>query len=316
MTTSRAYWDALKATRDKISILMGVDISSMGSDSRTAADATMATVAALAKTLVDKGLISDTDLQTAVNAAVSSDGSIWDAEAVQPGGPGNTGASDWSTFPGEGFESGTNGADATAANTAFAAGQVGNSLLATNGTVTFDSSQHAVGSFSAKTFTQGGWTRALRTATYAATGTLYTRFYFRATGGPPASGSQVFSAQLNPDLSTPNQNGFALGLDSAGWPAMFDGAVARLAGTTPPSICNGSWWRIEAAIYGTTCECRTYTGANLTGTTASATWTGSYTSGSVNVVNIGQPYPLFGSGSSWTVWHDNVAFSTSGWVGP
>lgn len=314
MANARQYFDTLKDARDRLALILGVDADACPDDVRRLANANIAVVAVLAKNLVDGGVLTDAQLQKSLNDAVGGvDGSTWTDSPVTP--PPDT-VPAFDTFPGEGFEAGTSGADATEANTAFVAGQVGDSMLPANGTCVFDSSTQVAGSNSLATMTANGFTRALRTDTYAATDTLYVRFYFRAASGPPASGSQVFSAQFNPSESTASAAGFGVGLDAAGWPAMFDGGIGRLAGTTPPSVCDGAWWRLEAAIYGTTCELRGYTGPNLTGTTAAFTFTGTYSAGPVNVVNIGQPYPLFGSGDTWTVYHDDVAISAAGWVGP
>lgn len=317
MASTRSYFDTLQSVRDLIGAPLGIDLSMAEDALRRAADADLSVVAVLAKILVDKGVCTDAELQTFLNgAAAGTDGSVWTPDS-QENPPGN-----WAfdAFPGEGFETGANGDDATASNTAFARGPVGDSLLTANGTCRFDSSTSAVGSKSLKTVTQGPWSRGLRTDTYAAANPLYSRFYFKAAAAPASAACRIFSAQVNPDpgsgLDAEDQWTFELGVDSpSGKPFIFDNLSAVFPGGSS-SICNNAWWRIELGIYGTTCELRAYTGVNLTGTTTTFSYTGSYSGKAVNSVMIGQPGSRLSTGQTWTTWHDSVAFSTSGWVGP
>lgn len=319
MTSAREYFDTLKTARDAIGTKMGVIIPGADFSLRVVADADLAVVGILAKRLVDSGAFTDAQLQSAIAAAVNgTDGSTWTDDPSGGGVDPGTG-NPFDNFPGESFETGTSGAAADASNTAFTRGPVGDSLLSSNGTMTFDSSTAAVGTKSLRTFTRDGWSRALRTDTYTTTSTLYARFYFRATAATPASASTIFATMLNPasgsGLGGDIPEAFTLGIEATtGKVFMFDQA-ASLGGSTS-NVCNGSWWRIEAAISGTTATVRLYTGANLTGTTINETFSGTYSATPVNSAMIGQPGSRMSSGQTWTTWHDKTAFSTSGWVGP
>lgn len=84
MASTRAYYNNLKTVRDKIALDMGIDSLYASKESRAISNATLACVAILAKTLTDKGLVTDAELLTRANAALSADGSFWDDEPINP----------------------------------------------------------------------------------------------------------------------------------------------------------------------------------------------------------------------------------------
>lgn len=314
MTSTRGFFDQLKATRDAVGLIMGVDSRTSSKELRALANSDLVGAAAVFKALLDKGVLTDADVSAAIGGAVSGDGSFWDPE---PETPTDALAAAWSTFPGEDFEGGVNGIDATDLNTAFAGGQVGDSLLAIDGSVTFDSSTARSGSLSMKTITANGTWRGLQTATYESTATLFTRFYFKASAVPPdVDGVRVLSLYPGDISGGPS---FELGIDGGGGPGVFlTGGVGRIDATMP-NVCNGSWWRVETGIYETTLltgsEVRLYTGANLTGTTIDHDFQTDYDGSRVTSAVIGQSGSRLVSGG-FTCRMDDVAFSDSGWVGP
>lgn len=316
MTTTRHLWDTVRAARDTIALLLGSDITRMGKEGRAAHGATLAPMAALAKALVDKGVLTESDVITALSNSVSADGSYWDPEPTDPPVPGET-AGSWDTFPGETFESGANGVDATALNTAFAGGQVGDSLLPASGSMKFDSSTAQAGSLSLKTITNDGTSRGLASAVYDSSATLFARFYFKASAVPPReNGVRVLS--FLPTLA--DGACFEVNIDGSGLPGIFLSGGDGRPDDTMPNVCDGAWWRIEAGIYTTTllpvCEVRLYTGANLTGTTMTDGYQADYDATRVTVALIGHPGSRLSSGDTWACWMDNVEFSSSGWIGP
>jgi hypothetical protein len=85
MATTRQVWDGLRAARNTIAARMGVDVTTSSKEVRAMGNANLAAVAVLAKTLIDKGLITGADLQaTAAGATGGADGSSWDDEPVNP----------------------------------------------------------------------------------------------------------------------------------------------------------------------------------------------------------------------------------------
>jgi hypothetical protein len=313
------YFAALLSARDQMGFIFGTDIAYIPNDKRFLADANLAVFAAVTKALVDAGAVTDGAVQTALNDAVSgADGSTWTAD---PGGP--VPIFDYiGFFPGETFESGTAGAKLTAANTEFVSGQAGDSLLASTGSIVFDST-HYGGSLAMKATTLDGWSRAMRTGTYFADNLLFVRFYFRAAAAPATGGCRIYAAQLNPDGGTgltADSTVFELAVDSSGIPHMYDHGTDRLPGSTPPSICDGTWWRVEATFSNSTtqCELRLYGGANVSTTTITFSWTATYSGDATfNSVLVGQPGSALTSGQTWATWFDNVDFATSGgWIGP
>lgn len=314
MTTAHDYFLTLRATRDEICLRLGLEASQMSPETRRLANANLAALAAVVKLLIDEGVVTDNELQVALNqAARGTDGSLWlDADTPPGGGTFN----DWVR---ETFELGTDGEDVTAANTVFAGGQVGDSLLPSHGTITFDAAVHYAGNKAAKTYTSGGWSRALRTPTYVPADEVYGQFYFRAAAPPATSGCRIFAYQFDPASGTDIEAGawaLEVAVDSAGLPTMVDNGTTRGPGSTPPNICDDTWWRVEVGLYGATCECRLFGGALLQSTTASFSWTGAYSGGSANAAVVGQPRSALTSAQTWTTWHDDVAFATTGYPPP
>lgn len=313
MSSSEDYFLTLKTPRDKIALGFGVDVNQGSTDQLFIADADLGTLAAVVKLLVDKGVLADADVQTALTAAASgADGSVWTDLVTPP-----TGAT-FDDFEEEPFEFVPAGTTADATNTSFGRGQVGDSLLPSLGTMTIDSTVHQSGTRSLKTHTAGGWSRALRTNTYALTSTAYVRFYFKAAA-PGTSNCRIFAFQQNPNAGTDigaDVWSLELAVDTAGHPTLIDNGTARTP-TSPPNICNSAMWRVEVGLYGATCECRLWTGGNLQGTgTPSFSWTASYGAGAVNSALVGQPRSLLTSVQSWDTWHDDVAFATATWPPP
>lgn len=84
MASSRSYWDHFKATRDAIALDMGIQSNLASKEARAMSNATLATVAILAKLLSDKGVVTDAELLARSNAALGADGSFWDDEPINP----------------------------------------------------------------------------------------------------------------------------------------------------------------------------------------------------------------------------------------
>jgi hypothetical protein len=87
MASTRAYWNNLKNIRDQIALSMGADVSQADKDTRAISNATLAAVSILAKTLTDKGVVTDAELLARANAALGADGSFWDDEPIHPPPP-------------------------------------------------------------------------------------------------------------------------------------------------------------------------------------------------------------------------------------
>lgn len=84
MATTRQYFNALRTTRNAFALKMGVDVTQSTKEVRAVAGGTLACLAVILKLLVDKGLVSDAELQAAQTAALGADGSTWDDEPLQP----------------------------------------------------------------------------------------------------------------------------------------------------------------------------------------------------------------------------------------
>lgn len=81
MATVRAYWGSLRNTRNTIAQLLGTDIRGADTQVRAVSGADLATVAIVMKALVDKGLISNAELDAARDAALAE---LWDTEQPLP----------------------------------------------------------------------------------------------------------------------------------------------------------------------------------------------------------------------------------------
>lgn len=313
MTSAYDYWLTLKASRDSIALQFGVDTEGTAPEVARLADANLAISAIIAKALVDDAVLTDTQVQNALTAGASgSDGSVW-TDAVTP--PTGTTFDD---FEVEAFDFVPAGTTADATNTSFGRGQVGDSMLPSLGTMTIDSTVHQSGSRSLKTHTSGGWSRALRTDTYALASTVYARFYFKTSAAPGTSYCRIFAFQRNPNAGTDiGADVWALefAVDTSGHPTMIDNGT-RHDPTSPPNICNNSMWRVEIGLYGATCECRLYGGINVGGSTPDFSWTAAYGAGAVNSALVGQPRSQLTSVQSWDTFHDDVIFATATWPAP
>jgi hypothetical protein len=318
----------LQATRDVIALAMGSDVRHTPPDMRALSNATLAITASLMKALLDNGVLTMDQVQAATDAALGADGTAWDAELATDD---VLHLSSLDTFPTEGFEDGAAGADVDETNSGFFEGQVTDLTAVGAVSATFDATQHVpglTGSQSMKVVTNDGASIAVRTGVnYEYTSKLYLRFYFRATVAPATSGNLIFAAQLNTFQGGVNHYYqsvdaerwcFAIGVDTSGHPVMYNQSVAQAPGSTPPNICDGNWWRIEAAFFlDETCELRIYGGADLLTTTITFSWSGTYTGGLVNTFILGQPKSTLASGQSWTTWYDKLDAGTSAsWFGP
>lgn len=81
MATVRAYWNALRNTRNAVAVRLGCDIAGADASIRAVSGADLACIAVLVKVLTDKGVITDADLQAA-QAVVLAD--VWDTEPPLP----------------------------------------------------------------------------------------------------------------------------------------------------------------------------------------------------------------------------------------
>lgn len=82
MATPRAYWNALKATRNKVALQMGVDATLTPKDMRAISSADLAAVVVLIKALTDNNILTDAQLaaaQTSVEVLIQ-----WDDEPDLP----------------------------------------------------------------------------------------------------------------------------------------------------------------------------------------------------------------------------------------
>jgi hypothetical protein len=317
----KAYFETLRAARDAVAELRGTDPALTPPEARAMANADLAVTAGVVKALVENGVLTLAQVQSGLTDALGADGSTWtieestDAVGELPS---------FDDFVPEGFETGPNGATVTALNSSFAGGAVTDPYTAGTAAATFDNTQHYSGTYSLKTATGDGASVAMRSATVSAYNKLHVRFYFRAAAPPATSGCRLYAAQMNPvDGSTEaNRWAFEVAVDSAGRPHMYDDGVDQAPGSTPPNICDGTWWRVEALVAyadfyaGTGVELRLYGGADVATTNITFSWTGSYSAGWVDTVLLGQPRSALTSGQSWSAWFDDVDLWIGDWLGP
>jgi hypothetical protein len=165
---------------------------------------------------------------------------------------------------------------------------------------------------------------ALRTFTVQNDLRLHVRFYFRAAAAPATSGCRMYAAQMNPaDGSTAAD---ALGVRGrrrlCGPPHDVRRRRRPAPGSTPPNICDGTWWRVEALVAyadfyaGTGVRAPAVRRRGRRTTTITFSWTGSYSVGGIDTVLLGQPRSALTSGQSWSAWFDNVDLWIGGWLGP
>lgn len=316
MTEVRTYWDLLGVSRDVIAKAMGTDIRFSPPDARAYANATLGIIAALAKALVDNGIITADQLQAATDAALGADGTAWDYEVPSDDVPAWT---SMDNFGPELFEGGANGVSVDDTNSDFSGGVATDPLAAGVVSATFDTTQFYADSTSMKTVTNDGASIALRTGVHLPATQLHVRFYFRATAAP-ASTCSIYAAQFNGFTSgstAAERWNFEVAVNSSGQAVMYENGTLRAGSGSPPNICDGTWWRIEAMYsYMGTCETRLYGGANVSTTTITYSWTGAYLGGAANSLLVGQPRSQLTSGQSWTVWHDNFDTYVTDWLGP
>jgi hypothetical protein len=81
MTTVRQYWNSLVATRNTVALRLGVSVPDTQKTARALANADLALVAVVCKAIVDKGLLTDADLQAARDAAIAD---TWNDEPDLP----------------------------------------------------------------------------------------------------------------------------------------------------------------------------------------------------------------------------------------
>lgn len=82
MATPRQYWNALRSTRNKVALAMGIDIDHSSKDARAVANANLAVIVVLVKALTDSGVLTDAQLlaaQTSIENAAQ-----WDDEPTLP----------------------------------------------------------------------------------------------------------------------------------------------------------------------------------------------------------------------------------------
>jgi hypothetical protein len=77
MTTVAAYVATLRNAQERVAALMGSALRGQMKDRRTEQVSVLALLAVLVKVLVDKGLVSDAELQDAFTAALAQ---VWPAE--------------------------------------------------------------------------------------------------------------------------------------------------------------------------------------------------------------------------------------------
>lgn len=82
MATPRTYWNALRSTRNKIALAMGVDVANTPKDMRALGNANLAVIVILVKALTDKNVLTDADLQAA--QSLIENPAQWDDEPSLP----------------------------------------------------------------------------------------------------------------------------------------------------------------------------------------------------------------------------------------
>lgn len=77
MATTVTYYRQLKNARDTIAAALGVDVRSVQTETRAMSNAVLACLAILIKALTDNGVLTDAQLQAAVQTALAE---AWDPE--------------------------------------------------------------------------------------------------------------------------------------------------------------------------------------------------------------------------------------------
>lgn len=77
----KEYWTDLRQTSRSTSLKFGVDLRYASMEVRALAAVTGSMFAVLIKLLVDKGIITDTEVR---QAWVAARGEVWDIEPIQP----------------------------------------------------------------------------------------------------------------------------------------------------------------------------------------------------------------------------------------
>jgi hypothetical protein len=87
VTTVKAYVSGIRSVVRNVSRYLGEDTGLEGRSERVAGMSILAALAVLIKLLVDKGVITDTDIQQAYAALNADTASYPDAPVTQVGGP-------------------------------------------------------------------------------------------------------------------------------------------------------------------------------------------------------------------------------------
>jgi hypothetical protein len=80
VAVARTLWESLRTFRNQVALRMGTDVTRAPQDVRALGNANLATVAVLAKVLLDNNVITAAQLNAAAAAALGADGSVWDPE--------------------------------------------------------------------------------------------------------------------------------------------------------------------------------------------------------------------------------------------
>lgn len=81
MATLRQYATRMRATQNKVAVKLGSDLSTAPKELRVAVTSVLVVVAVLVKAIVDKGVLTDAELQTALTAAEDD---LYDDEPRNP----------------------------------------------------------------------------------------------------------------------------------------------------------------------------------------------------------------------------------------
>lgn len=81
MATVRQYVTQMRGTMNTVATQMGVDVTRTDKQARVTVTCLLAIIAVVVKTLVDKGVISNAELQATLDGAV---GEVWPPESDLP----------------------------------------------------------------------------------------------------------------------------------------------------------------------------------------------------------------------------------------
>ena len=220
------------------------------------------------------------------------------------------------------FEGGTDGTAISVANSGGSSGAAWDSLGGSTTLPVYSAAGAIHGSLGASTPLSANSTTTLEWKAQFAAGfnassvPWYTRDYFKITSLPPV---QVFLMKAQDD-NVP-QDVWAVYLDTTGHLGLRNRLAGTNIATSTGTVALNTPTRCEAqciydgATYSLTLRC--FFGANAEGVTPDETLTASVGSASAYPVNIISFGAQTATVTTWsTVYHDDIAVSSAGWIGP